>query len=109
MKLHDLAFEDIRKYSVFKYIDENSDEIVPDPEIYNQIKENSGYYLITGEAMLADGTRYSGIFGISSDDGGEMFEFYFFTDELGWLSNNDDLSELLKKSKNYIFPFKYHL
>ena len=57
---------------------------------------------------LNDGTIYPAIFGISSDDSGEMFEYHFLT-EKRWVSSTDDVSYLLNKKKSEIYPFNYHL
>ncbi len=109
MKINDLTITDIKKNFVYKYINEESDDIEVALVSEDRIPENSGYYLITGEATLTDGTKYPAIFGISSDDGGEMFEFYLFIDSLNWISNKENLPKILRKRKENVFPFRYRL
>src|SRR3989338_2985971 len=103
-KINDLTYEDIKNGKVFIYLDEESNEIDEFLQYVNNLKENSGYYLITGEVTLADTTQYPAIFGISSDDGGEMFEFHFLINPGEWASNKDNLEEILNKRKEKIFP-----
>ncbi|HOW35679.1 MAG TPA: hypothetical protein PL155_04635 [Candidatus Omnitrophota bacterium] len=109
MKILNLALNDVENGSIYKYIAEDSDDIEIALIHTDNIEESSGSYLITGEVTLADGSRYPAIFGINSDDGGEMSEFYFLVDSDGWVSSSDNLEELLRKKKEEVFPFRYHL
>lgn len=107
MRIKDLTLHDISERKVYRYVDEENQEITAE-DISCEIKENTGYYLISGEVQLKDGTKYPAILGISSDDAGEMFEYHFLTSE-GWVASSDDVCSFLGKAKEQIFPFKYHL
>lgn len=108
MLVKNLTIYDIQQNKAYQYLNEDRGEINPIEGQFEIIKANSGYYLVTGEVKLNDGTLYPALFGISSDDGGEMFEYHFFT-ENGWIASKDDICKELKKTKTEIFPFKYHL
>jgi hypothetical protein len=107
MRVSDLHPNDFKSCQVYRYVDDETDEIERYP--CSSIENHSGYFLISGEITLADGSKYPAILGISSDDSGEMFEFYLYQPEKGWLSNADNLSEKLNKARTEIFSLKYHL
>lgn len=75
---------------------------------FANIPANTGYYLIPGEITFADGSKYHAYLGISSDDGGEMFDYYIFSGS-DIITQEDDLEKEFNKDDNEIFPFKYHL
>ncbi|MBI4707737.1 MAG: hypothetical protein HY761_07425 [Candidatus Omnitrophica bacterium] len=106
--INDLTANDLTKKWLFRYINENSEKIFPVENDDKRILENTGYYLIAGEVKLNDDTTYPAVFGISSDDGGEMFEYHFLT-EKGWIGSSDDICNKLNKTKTRVFPFRYHL
>lgn len=106
MYIDDLKIEDIKDKKVYKFIDEESSKI---EEYGGEIKENTGYYLISGMVLLNDETELPAFFGIDSDDSGEMYEYYFFTPN-GWVSSSQtNIESSLGKKIDDIFPFKYHL
>lgn len=107
MQIKELTLDDIKQAKIFRYVDDENQEIVAE-HFSGDIGENTGYYLITGEVKFKDGMTYSAIFGISSDDSGEMFEYHFLS-EKGWITSKDDICKVLNKKKSEIFPFKYRL
>lgn len=109
MNIYDITIEHIKSKTVFRYVQEDSGEIMIVNNTQETIPENTGYYLITGEVKLNDGTRYPAIFGISSDDGGEMFEYHFVSDKALISSGEEDIFRTLNKKKQEVFPFEYHL
>lgn len=106
MKITNITKSDLNNSYVYYYTNENNQEISSRKTAL--IKENSGYYLVPGEIKLHDQSKYPALLGISSDDGGEMFEYYLQVGK-NWLSNKDDLKKKMNKTKEDIFPFTYHL
>src|SRR3989339_1933809 len=108
MKITDIKLNNLKKRSIYYYIDDNNTQIKP-VRVSDSIKENSGYFLIAGEIKINDGTKYPALLGISSDDSGEMYEAYFYIDNKLINQNESNFFEQINKTKNQIFPYKYHL
>lgn len=109
MRIKDLKLRDTERNAAYYYIDEKNTEIKEYKLKKEIISTNSGYYLITGKIEIANGTIYPAILGISSDDGGELFEAYFLVKNK-WVSQQDEnFLKKLEKKKYQVFPYKYHL
>ena len=107
MKITELKKKDLENNDVFIRESETGDNI-KSISVKESIPRNSGSYFIPGEVRLRDGTKYSALFEISSDDGGEMFGYNFLVGNI-WVSNRNDVEKALGKKANEIVPFAYHL
>jgi len=109
MKIKNLKLKEINREKVYYYTNNKNKQIKELKLKKKTIAKNSGYYLISGKIKIADGTIYPAILGISSDDSGELFEAYFLLNDLLISQGDKSFLKEIKKKKNHIFPYKYHL
>lgn len=107
MKLKNIKLEDIKQNKVYVYLDEENINV--DEAKVKKIKEDSGYYLISGEIEIKDKTKYPAIIGISSDDSGELFEAFFWIESELVSQSDKNFLEKMGKNRESIFPYMYHL
>src|SRR3989344_1135828 len=109
MRIEDIGIEDIGMGAVYCYIDKENKKVKEMKIRKRHIPKNSGYFLITGNIKVADGTRYPGLLGISSNDSGELFEVYFFIRGKLVSQQAKNFLKLIDKKKEEVFPYRYHL
>lgn len=109
MRMEELTLTDVEGKSVYYYTNDENTQIEEFKLKEKAIAENSGYFLITGKIKIADGSIYSALLGISSDDSGELFEAYFFVNGKLVSQDDKDFLRMMGKEEGQIFPYKYHL
>jgi hypothetical protein len=109
MKLNDIIIPFSSKNEVYFYLDKKNIFIEKKIVSKGVISINSGYYLIPGKVKLNDKSIFKAIFGVSSDDSGELFEVHFWINNKLVSQSNKDLLKKMKKTKGMVFPYKYHL
>ncbi len=109
MRVEDIKIEDVEIGAVYSYIDKDNRKIKEIKVKKKWITKNSGYFLITGNIKIADGTIYPALLGISSNDSGELFESYFFIRNKLISQHGKNFMKLIGKKKEEVFPYKYHL
>ncbi len=113
IQLEDITLKDLEEGKVYKEIDDPNDEEsilgLSEVNIKGIIPEYSGFYLISGKIKLADRTELHALFGVDTDSSGELCSTEILTQD-GWTSQADnDFLERLKRTKEQVFPYKYHL
>jgi len=71
------------------------------------VGENGDITMMNGEVILADKSKYWAVIGISKDDGGEHWETMIFTPNGLAIQGEDNFLEILGKSKEQVYGYKY--
>ena len=66
-----------------------------------------GFVLVNADVIIADGTHYNAVLGISESDDGEHCETHFLINGVDIESSHPNLCKVLGKTKEQIWPYIY--
>lgn len=68
---------------------------------------DKGFQYRSAEFVLADGSKWTGIVGISPADGGELCDGMIYLPDENTIADFSKAEDMLGKTKDEVFPIKY--